>query len=121
LKTANRTNALQHLSAVTGTLENDEVRRWKKQGGRVMGYLCSTIPEEMSIQPSWSAGSAAATERSRGERSGFPLPRIREDRPHLDEDKFRGNDPPEADLRRTGCLVVDSPQDEGCPPVSLTA
>jgi hypothetical protein len=49
LKTATKTNTVQHLSAITGTLENDEVRRWKKQGGRVMGYLCSTIPEEMSI------------------------------------------------------------------------
>ena len=49
MKTATRTSTLQHLSAITGTLENDEVRRWKKQGGRVMGYLCSTIPEEMSI------------------------------------------------------------------------
>jgi hypothetical protein len=30
-------------------LENDEERRWKEQGGKVMGYLCPTIPEEMSI------------------------------------------------------------------------
>jgi len=74
IKIATMTNTLQHLFAITGTLENDEVRKWKKQGGKVMGYLCSTIPEEMSIQPSWSAGSAAATERSRGKRSGFPLP-----------------------------------------------
>jgi hypothetical protein len=49
LKTATKTNTLQHLSVITGTLENDEVRKWKKQGGKVMGYLCSTIPEEMSI------------------------------------------------------------------------
>jgi len=28
---------------------------------------------------------------------GFPLPRIREDRPRFPEDKLRGNDPPEAD------------------------
>lgn len=47
MKTASKTNTLQHLSAITGTLENDEVRKWKKQGGKVMGYLCSTIPEEM--------------------------------------------------------------------------
>jgi len=47
MKTATKTNTLQHLSAITGTLENDEVRKWKKQGGKVMGYLCSTIPEEM--------------------------------------------------------------------------
>jgi hypothetical protein len=39
--------------------------------------------------------------------------------PRLHEDKLRGNDPPEADLRRTGGLVVDSPQDEGCPQISL--
>ena len=37
---------------------------------------------------------------------GFPLPRIREDRPRFHEDKLRGNDPPEADLRRTGGLGV---------------
>jgi len=49
MKTATRIDTLQHLSAITGTLENDEVRRWKQQGGRGMGYLCSTIPEEMSI------------------------------------------------------------------------
>jgi len=44
---ATRTNTLQQLSAITGTLGNDEVRKWKKQGGNVMGYLCSTIPDEM--------------------------------------------------------------------------
>jgi hypothetical protein len=35
--------------------------------------------------------------------------------PRFHEDMLRGNDPPEADLRRTGGLVVDSPQDEGYP------
>ena len=49
MKTATRTNTLRHLAAVTGTLENDEVRKWKKQGGRVVGYLCATVPEEVSI------------------------------------------------------------------------
>ena len=49
MKSATRMNTPQRLSAITGTLKNDEVRKWKKQGGRVMGYLCSTIPEEMSI------------------------------------------------------------------------
>jgi len=49
MKSATKANTLQHLSAVTGTLENDEVRKWKKQGAKVMGCLCSTIPEEMSI------------------------------------------------------------------------
>lgn len=49
MKTGTRMDTLQHLSAVTATLENDELRKWEKEGGRVMGYLCSTIPEEMSI------------------------------------------------------------------------
>ena len=49
LRTATKTNTLQRLSAITGTLENEEVRKWRKQGGKVMGCLCSTIPEEMSI------------------------------------------------------------------------
>jgi len=49
MQSATRTTTLQNLSAITGTLENAEVRKWKKQGGKVMGYLCSTIPEEMSI------------------------------------------------------------------------
>ena len=49
MKTATKANTLQHLTAITGTLDNDEVRKWKKQGGKVMGYLCSTTPEEMSI------------------------------------------------------------------------
>jgi len=47
MKTATKASTLAHLSTIAGTLENDEVRKWKKQGGKVMGYLCSTIPEEM--------------------------------------------------------------------------
>ena len=55
-------------------------------------------------------------------RDGFPLPRIREDRPRLHEDKLRGNDPPEAD-RGLGCPKVplispkieDPPQEEWGP------
>jgi len=49
MKSATRMNTPQRLSAITGTLENGEVRKWKKQDGKVMGYLCPTIPEEMSI------------------------------------------------------------------------
>jgi len=49
MQSATRTTTLQNLSAIVAALENDEVWRWKKQGGQVMSYLCSTIPEEMSI------------------------------------------------------------------------
>jgi hypothetical protein len=62
--------SLHRLPAITGMLENDEVRKWKEQGARVVGYLCSTIPEEMSIWSSWSAGSAATTKR------GYPRERF---------------------------------------------
>ena len=40
-------------------------------------------------------GIMGVESESRG--TGFPLPRIREDRPRFHEDKLRGNDPPEAD------------------------
>ena len=49
MKSTTSISSLQHLLAITGALENDEVWKWEKQGGKVMGYLCSTIPEEMSI------------------------------------------------------------------------
>ena len=49
MQSASRTATLQNLSAITGALENGEVRKWKKQGGRVVGYLCATVPEEVSI------------------------------------------------------------------------
>jgi hypothetical protein len=53
-------------------------------------------------QEEW--GIKGVESESRG--TGFPLPRIREDRPRFHEDKLGGNDPPEAGLRRTGVLGV---------------
>jgi len=38
---------MQQLYSATETLANEELRQWKAEGGRVMGYFCSTIPEEM--------------------------------------------------------------------------
>jgi hypothetical protein len=38
--------------------------------------------------------------------TGFPLPRIREDRPRFHEDKLRGNDPPEADRGLGACFTL---------------
>jgi len=35
------------LSEAAQTLANQEVRLWKEQGGRVIGYFCSSVPEEV--------------------------------------------------------------------------
>jgi bzd-type benzoyl-CoA reductase N subunit len=35
------------LTEMASTLGNPATRSWKEQGGRVMGYLCSAIPEEI--------------------------------------------------------------------------
>ena len=42
-----KSRAFQQLSEVTETLASAEVRRWKEQGGKVMGYFCSSAPEEL--------------------------------------------------------------------------
>ena len=50
-----------------------------------------------------------------GRSSGFPLPRIREDRPRLHEDKLCGNDPPKVDRGFGGCVrnSLESPFHKG--------
>jgi len=35
------------MSAVTGSLSNPELVQWKEQGGQVVGYFCSMLPEEL--------------------------------------------------------------------------
>ena len=39
--------AFQTFYEVTETIANPEVKNWKDQGGRVMGYFCSAMPVEM--------------------------------------------------------------------------
>jgi bzd-type benzoyl-CoA reductase N subunit len=39
--------ALQEFSDATGIVVNAAVQNWKEQGGRVMGYVCSAVPEEV--------------------------------------------------------------------------
>ncbi|MBW2092913.1 MAG: 2-hydroxyacyl-CoA dehydratase, partial [Deltaproteobacteria bacterium] len=40
-------SALDELTEVTATLENEFVSEWKNQGKRVVGYVCSYMPEEI--------------------------------------------------------------------------
>jgi len=35
------------LAEITGTLENRYVKDWKEQGKKVLGYVCSYVPEEI--------------------------------------------------------------------------
>jgi bzd-type benzoyl-CoA reductase N subunit len=46
---ANRERALQAFSEATQTLFNSELQSWKREGGQIVGYFCSTVPEEMLL------------------------------------------------------------------------
>jgi benzoyl-CoA reductase/2-hydroxyglutaryl-CoA dehydratase subunit BcrC/BadD/HgdB len=39
--------AFQELSAVASALANPGIEEWKEQGGKVLGYFCSSMPEEI--------------------------------------------------------------------------
>ncbi|MBW2118844.1 MAG: 2-hydroxyacyl-CoA dehydratase [Deltaproteobacteria bacterium] len=39
--------AFEELAEVSGTLENSYVKAWKSQGKKVIGYVCSYVPEEI--------------------------------------------------------------------------
>jgi bcr-type benzoyl-CoA reductase subunit C len=40
-------NAFETFSEVASTLANPSLMRWKAQGGRVLGFFCSMVPEEL--------------------------------------------------------------------------
>ncbi|TEU17196.1 MAG: 2-hydroxyacyl-CoA dehydratase [Anaerolineales bacterium] len=42
-----KTAALAELLEPSSTLLNSHVRKWKDQGGKVVGYFCSYVPEEI--------------------------------------------------------------------------
>ena len=41
--------AFDKFTKIASTLNNSEIEDWKKQGGKVVGYFCSFIPEELFI------------------------------------------------------------------------
>jgi len=47
METNLKSKAFEPLAAAAETLANDQVRQWKEQGGQVMGYFCSAMPEEI--------------------------------------------------------------------------
>lgn len=42
-----KSKSLQQFQETTQTLVNPTVEAWKKQGGKVIGYFCSYVPEEI--------------------------------------------------------------------------
>src|SRR5574337_1220741 len=42
-----QTSAFEALSEVAGTLASPALQAWKAQGGKVVGYFCSMLPEEL--------------------------------------------------------------------------
>jgi len=47
LETNLKSTAFQEFSNAAETLVNPVLQRWKDQGGKVVGYFCSTVPEEI--------------------------------------------------------------------------
>jgi bzd-type benzoyl-CoA reductase N subunit len=47
LETRIESRAFQVFREAAETLVNPEIENWKKQGGKVVGYFCSTVPEEI--------------------------------------------------------------------------
>jgi len=46
-KSSSTSRALARLSETASTLVNAEMKRWKEEGGRIVGYFCSAMPVEM--------------------------------------------------------------------------
>lgn len=47
METKIKSRAFQQFSEAAETLANPVLQSWKDQGGKVVGYFCSTVPEEM--------------------------------------------------------------------------
>lgn len=40
--------ALQRFAEVASTVANSEITKWKDEGGKILGYFCSSMPEELA-------------------------------------------------------------------------
>jgi benzoyl-CoA reductase/2-hydroxyglutaryl-CoA dehydratase subunit BcrC/BadD/HgdB len=47
LETKIRSEAFQKFAEATGSIMNPELQAWKDEGGKVVGFFCSTVPEEL--------------------------------------------------------------------------
>ncbi|MBE0480936.1 MAG: 2-hydroxyacyl-CoA dehydratase [Dehalococcoidia bacterium] len=49
MDTRTRPRSLQAFRDAAATLVNPAMQEWKKQGGRIVGYFCSGVPEELLL------------------------------------------------------------------------
>ena len=49
MKSGLNSEIFDKFAKIAGGLMNTEIENWKKQGGKVMGYLCPVIPEELIV------------------------------------------------------------------------
>jgi len=47
VETKIKSKAFKQFSEATKTLLNPVLQNWKDQGGKIVGYFCSTVPEEL--------------------------------------------------------------------------
>ncbi|MFO8010538.1 MAG: 2-hydroxyacyl-CoA dehydratase family protein [Dehalococcoidia bacterium] len=47
METGLESKSFEQLAAAAETLANEEIGEWKERGGKVMGYFCSAMPEEI--------------------------------------------------------------------------
>jgi len=40
-------NALEEMRSLSGSVANPAIENWKREGGKVVGYFCSYVPEEV--------------------------------------------------------------------------
>jgi bzd-type benzoyl-CoA reductase N subunit len=65
LETKIKSKAFEQFSEATKTLFNPVLQNWKNQGGKIVGYFCSTVPEEIIT----AAGLAPIRMRATGSTS----------------------------------------------------
>ena len=49
MKSGLRSEVFEKLSRIAGAISSPEVMEWKKKGGKVIGYTCSFVPEELFV------------------------------------------------------------------------
>ena len=49
MKSGLKSEIFEKFAAFAGSIVNPEVQRWKHQGGKVIGYTCSFVPEELFV------------------------------------------------------------------------
>jgi bzd-type benzoyl-CoA reductase N subunit len=69
LKTHIKSKTFKQFNEATKTLLNPVLQNWKEQGGKIVGYFCSTVPEELitaagAVPLRMRATGSTSTERS---------------------------------------------------------